>query len=198
LVRLQRRLARCQKGSRRRVATKAAIARHNQRVADRRRDWVEKITTQLAARYDMIGVEALPVRNMVRRPKAKRDPDSDGGFLPNGAAAKAGLNRSIYASCWGLIRQRLIHKTCASGTIMVVVDARYSSQQCRKCGHTSSENRKSQAEFRCVQCGHIDHADRNAALNILARAHALAPTPGPGAIPAPAGMLAQARTPDAA
>jgi transposase len=198
VVRLQQRLARCQTGSRRRDTAKAAIARIHHEVADRRRDWVEKTTTQLAARYEVIGVEALPVRNMVRRPKPKPDPDNEGGFLPNGAAAKAGLNRSIYANCWGLIARRLTHKMCASGTTMVVVDARYSSQQCRKCRHTSSENRKSQAEFRCVQCGHTDHADRNAALNILARARALAPTPGPGATPASAGVLAQARTPDAA
>jgi transposase len=198
LVRLQRRLARCRKGSRRCDATRAAIARIHQRVADRRRDWVEKTTTDLAARYEVIAVEALPVRNMVHRPKAKPAPDNNGAFLPNGAAAKAGLNRSIYANCWGLIAQRLTHKTCASGTSMVVVDASYSSQQCRKCGHTSSENRKSQAEFRCVRCGHTDHADRNAARNILARAHALAPTPGPGATPVDAGVLAQARTPNAA
>jgi putative transposase len=198
LARLQQRLARCQKGSGRRDATKAAIARIHHQVADRRRDWVEKTTTQLAARYEVIGVEALPVRNMVRRPKPKPDPDNEGRFLPNGAAAKAGLNRSIYANCWGLIARRLTEKMSASGTTIVVVDARYSSQQCRKCRHKSSENRKSQAEFRCVRCGHTDHADRNAALNILARAHALAPTPGPGATPASAGVLAQARTPDAA
>ena len=198
VVRLQRRLARCQKGSRRNDETRAAIARIHQHVADRRRDWVEKTTTVLAARYEVIGVEALQVCNMVRRPKAKPDPDHDGAFLPNGAAAKAGLNRSIYANCWGLIARRLTHKTRASGTALVVVDASYSSQQCRKCGHTSSENRKSQAEFRCVQCGHTDHADRNAARNILARAHVLAPTPGPGATRAHAGVLAQARTPDVA
>jgi putative transposase len=91
LVRLQRRLARCQRGSRRRAATKPAIARLHQRVADRRRDWVEKTTTQLTARYEVIAVEALPVRNMVRRPKPKPDPDDLGQYLPNGAAAKAGL-----------------------------------------------------------------------------------------------------------
>jgi putative transposase len=198
LARLQRKLVRCDNGSRRRKETKAAIARIHQQVADRRRDWVEKITTRLVASYDMIAVEALPTRNMVRRPKPKPDLDNPGQYLPNGAAAKAGLNRSIYANCWGQIAQRLSHKACASGTIMMIVDARYSSQQCRRCGNTSAENRDSQAEFRCVQCGHTDHADRNAARNILARARALAPTPGPGATSAPAGVLAQARTPDAA
>jgi putative transposase len=187
VVRLQRRLARCQKGSRRWEVTKVAIARVHQRVADRRQDWVEKTTTQLVARYDLIALEALPVRNMVRRPKAKPSIDDPGAFEPNGAAAKAGLNRSIYANCWGLIARRLTDKTCASGTTTVVVNASYSSQQCRKCGYTSSENRKSQAEFRCVECGHGDHADLNAARNILARADALAPTPGSGATSAPRG-----------
>ena len=80
VVRLQQRPARCHTGSRRRDAAKAAIARIHQQVADRRRDWVEKTTTQLAARYEVIGVEALPVRNMVRRPRPKPDPDNEGGF----------------------------------------------------------------------------------------------------------------------
>jgi transposase len=97
-----------------------------------------------------------------------------------------------------LIVQRLAHKMSASGTKLVVVSAQYSSQQCRKCGHTSPENRKSQAEFRRQACGHADHADRNAAMNILARASQPAPTPGPGATPASAGVLARARTSNAA
>jgi transposase len=139
-------------------------------------------------------VEALSVQTMVRRPKPRPDPNNRGHFLPNGAAAKAGLNRSIHANCWGLIVKRLAHKMSASGTNLEVVPAQYSSQQCRKCGHTSPENRKSQAEFRCQACGHADHADRNAARNILARAPWPAPTPGPGATPVSDGVLAQART----
>jgi putative transposase len=115
LERLQRQLARCQKGSRRRQATKAAIARVHQRVADRRRDWIEKMTTRLASRYELICVEALTVRSIVRRPKP--DPDHPGQYLPNGAAAKAGLNRLIYANCWGLITQRLTDKTSASAPL---------------------------------------------------------------------------------
>jgi putative transposase len=106
---------------------------------------------------------------------------------------KAGLNRSIHANCWGPIAKRLEQKMSATGTTMVVVLAQYSRQQCRKCGHTSPENRKSQAEFRCQACGHADHADRNAAAIILARGTQPAPTPGPGATPT-TGVLAQART----
>jgi putative transposase len=76
--------------------------------------------------------------------------------------------------------------------------ARVISQQCRKCGHTAPGNRKSQAEFQCQACGHHDQADRNAAATILAPATRPAPTPGPGATPVSTGVLAQARTPNAA
>jgi putative transposase len=191
LARLQQKLACQRRYSARWQATKADIGRVHQRVADRRRDWVEKVTTRLAANYALVAVEALPVRTMVRRPKPKPDADNSGQFLRNGAAAKAGLNRAIYANCWGLIARRLEQKMSSSGTTMVVVPAQYSSQQCRRCGHTSPENRKSQAEFRCQLCSHVDHADANAAGVILARAMP-APTPGSGATPS--GVLAKART----
>jgi transposase len=196
LVKLQQQLARCRKGSRRRAKLKSRIARLHGRVADRRRDWIEKTTTAITATYGVIAVEKLSVRNMVRAPEPKPDPDQPGHFLANGAAAKAGLSRKIYANCWGLIAKRLQHKTTAAGTVLVKVPAAYSSLECRNCGHISTENRKSQAEFECVACGHQDHADIQAAATILARATAPALTPDPGATPADAGVLAQARRPD--
>ncbi len=196
LTRLQRRLARCRKGSRRRIKVKARIAKLHAEVADRRKDWVEKSTTRITATYGVVAVEKLPIRNMVRAPKPRPDPDNEGGYLPNGKAAKAGLNKGIYANCWGVIAQRLEHKTSASGTALIEVPAAFSSLECRNCGHSVKENRKSQAEFQCVKCGHEDHADIQAANTILARATLLAYTSGPEATPAPAGVLAQARRPD--
>lgn len=198
LVRLQRQLARCRKGSARRAKVKARIAKLHAGVADRRRDWVEKTTTRIAATYGVVAVEKLPVRNMVRAPKPKPAPDNAGGYLPNGKAAKAGLNRGIYANCWGVIAQRLEHKTSASGTSFVEVPAAFSSLECRNCGHSVKENRKSQAEFQCVKCGHEDHADIQAANTILARATRPAHTSGPEATPTHPGVLAQARRPHAA
>lgn len=192
LARLEREKARRRKGSARRKVVVARIAALHQRVADRRRDWVEKTTSRVAANYDLVAVEALPIRNMVRRPKPKPDPDNPGRYLPNGAAAKAGLNKGIYANCWGLFAQRLGQKMKACGTTLVEVPARYSSQQCRKCGHTAKENRQSQTVFLCVACGHGDHADHNAAEIVLARART-APTPGPGAAPQGAGTARCAR-----
>ena len=195
LVRLQRQLVGCRKGSLRRAKVKARIAKLHARVADRRKDWVEKTTTRIVATYGLVAVEKLATRNMVRAPKPKPDPDYDGHYLPNGKAAKAGLNRGIYANCWGLIAQRLEHKTSASGTVLVCVPAAFSSLECRNCGHSVAENRKSQAEFCCVRCGHEDHADIQAANTIIARASQPAITSGPEATPASAGVLAQARRP---
>lgn len=196
LARLQRQLARCRNGSIRRAKVKARIARLHAGVADRRRDWVEKTTTRIAATYAVVAVEKLATRNMVRAPKPKPDPDRPGHYLPNGKAAKAGLNKGIYANCWDVIAQRLDHKMSASGTSLVTVPAAYSSLECRSCGHSGKGNRKSQTEFLCVQCGHEDHADIQAADTILARATAPALTSGPEETPAPAGVLAQARRPN--
>jgi putative transposase len=190
LARWEREKTRRRKGSARRRVVVARVAALHQTVADRRRDWVENITTRVATRvgdnYDVVAVERLPIRNMVRRPKPKPDPDNPRQHLPNGAAAKAGLNKGIYANCWGLFAKRLAQKMKASGTTLVEVPAGYSSQECRKCGHTAKENRQSQTVFLCLACGHGDHADHNAAQIVLARALP-APTPGPGAAPQGAG-----------
>ena len=78
LARLQCEKARRRKGSARRKAVVQQIAAVHETVADRRRDWVEKITTRIAANYDFVAIEQLPVRNMVRRPKPKPDPDNPG------------------------------------------------------------------------------------------------------------------------
>ncbi len=148
------------------------------RAADRRKDWIEKTTTELVRAHDVIVLEDLRITNMVKRPKPKPDPEQAGAFLANRAKAKGGLNRSIHRSCWGLFAQRLQDKATASGVTIIKVNPAYSSVGCRACGHTAGENRESQAEFRCVSCGHESHADTNAAQIILARGLALAPTPG--------------------
>ena len=85
----------------------------------------------------------------------------------NGAAAKAGLNRSISDSGWGLLRSYLAYKAEEAGRELIAVDPRHTSVRCSSCGHIAPENRVSQAEFRCQRCGYVAHADINAACNIL-------------------------------
>ena len=195
---LQRRLARQRKGSRQRQRTRAAMAAITASVVDRRRDWAEKISTRLIRGHDVIVLEKLNTRAMTKRPASKPDPDRAGVFLPNRARAKATLSRGILASCWGTLARRLDDKAAASGCQVIYVDPRFTSQQCRLCHHTEPGNRDSQAVFRCLGCGHQDHADANAARNILARGLLLAAgetvparAPGHGA-PCPRKTLAPA------
>lgn len=162
---LQRRLARCRPGSNRRRRVKAAIAKLLASAGDRRRDWVEKLSTDLARRFDLIRVEELPIAGLTRRPKPKPDPDRPGGYLPNRRRAKAALNRNILANGWGRLISRLEHKARPR---VERVNPAYTSQTCSACRHCAPENRQSQAIFRCVACGHEAHADVNAAVNIAA------------------------------
>jgi putative transposase len=103
LLRLQRKLARAKRGSNRRQHVKTTIARMKARETDRRMDWVEKASTDLARRFDVIRVEDLKVRNMVR--SARGTIEQPG----RNVAAKTGLNRSIHAAGWGLLVQPARH-----------------------------------------------------------------------------------------
>jgi putative transposase len=159
LRRLQRRLARATRGSNRRRRVKIAIARLKARETDRRKDWVEKTSTDLARRFDLIRLEDLKIGAMVRSAR--------GTIAAPGVnvRAKAGLNRSIHAAGWGQLATRLEQK--AAGRVEKI-DPAYTSQTCHACGHCAADNRESQAVFRCRACGHVDHADVNAARNIAA------------------------------
>jgi putative transposase len=157
LLRLQRKLAQAKRGSNRRRRVKTAIARLKAREADRRKDWVEKTSTDLARRFDVIRVEDLKIPNMVGSARGTIQ-------VPGkNVRAKAGLNRSIHANGWGRLVTRLEHK--APGRVEKVNPA-YTSQTCNACGHRDPRNRESQAVFRCRACGHVAHADVNAARNI--------------------------------
>ncbi|GIH25109.1 transposase [Acrocarpospora phusangensis] len=166
LLRLARKLARAKRGSNRRGKVKAAMAKLKAREADRRNDWVEKTSTDLARRFDVIAVEDLKIGNMTR--SARGIVAAPG----TNVRAKAGLNRSILSAGWGRLVERLEHK--APGRI-VKVNPAFTSQTCNACGHRASGSRQSQSRFRCVACGHQENADVNAARNIrdIAAGHAV-------------------------
>jgi putative transposase len=157
---LQQRLTRAERGSNRRARTKLAIAKLKAREADRRKDWVEKATTDIARRFDTIRIEALDVRAMTRT--ARGTVEQRGVRV----SQKRGLNRAISRSGWGLLAARLQHK--ALGRVEHI-PAAYTSQRCSACGHVAPENRKSQAVFECEACAAGPcNADVNAARNIAA------------------------------
>ena len=159
LVALQRKLARARRGSRRRADVKAAIARLRAREVDARKDWAEKASTSLARRFDVIRVEDLRIATMTRSAK---------GTVANpgmNVRQKAGLNREILASGWGLLVRRLEYKAPQR---VEKVNPAYTSQRCSACRHIDRKSRESQADFRCTACGFACNADVNAARNIAA------------------------------
>ncbi|MBB6346619.1 putative transposase [Nonomuraea muscovyensis] len=165
LATAQRDLARTRRGSNRRRKAVARVAALHAKVRRQRLDAAHKAALALVRDYDVIVHEALKVTNMTRRAAPK--PDGVGGHLPNGAAAKSGLNRSILDAGWGVFLTILSHKAESAGRELITVNPANTSRTCSRCGHCAAENRVTQAGFRCTACGHTAHADVNAAVNIL-------------------------------
>jgi len=161
----QRNLASKTRGSGHRARAVEQVAAAHRKVRNQRKDLAHKLSRELVNAYDLIVHEDLNITSMVRRPKPKKA--DDGTYEPNGAAAKAGLNRSISDAGWGQLLQFLTYKAEDAGRQVIAVDPRHSSQRCSSCGHMAGGNRLTQAEFRCQACGHQAHADVNAAINIL-------------------------------
>jgi putative transposase len=167
---LQRKLGRAKRGSNRRGRARHAIARMRARERDRRKDWAEKASTDIARRFDLIRVEDLKIKNMTRSAKGTRENPG------RGVRQKAGLNRGILASGWGLLVRRLEEK--APGRVERINPA-LTSQRCSACGRVDRGSRESQAVFRCTACGFTANADVNAAINIAA-GHAVTARGGDG------------------
>ena len=133
-------------------------------------DIQHKVSRRLVEDHDIIAVEKLNLAGMSKKAKAKVDPNNPGEFLPNGQSAKKSLNRKLRLSALSQLGEFLQYKARLSGGQIVEVDPKNTSRRCSSCGHVAHENRESQAVFLCKKCDHMDNADHNAALNILARA----------------------------
>jgi putative transposase len=160
-------LARRQPGSNNRRRARATVAARHRKLANRRRNFHHHAARALVADHGLLVVEDLKIRNMVRRPRPRPDPDHPGRFLPNRAAAKTGLHRNIHDVGWAQFVSILRAKAEEAGRVVIEVDARHTSDRCEACGYTAKENRVSQAVFSCRRCGHAVDADEHAARNIL-------------------------------
>ncbi|MGP3966877.1 RNA-guided endonuclease InsQ/TnpB family protein [Streptomyces sp. 6N223] len=167
ICKFQRRAAHAPKGSARKTAEYAKVAKLKAREANRRKDWCEKTSTMLAGSHDLIRFEKLNIKNMTR--SARGTVEQPG----KNVRAKAGLNRGILAPGWGLLRQRTEHK--APGRVEDI-PAPYTSLRCSACPWIEKKSRESQADFECVSCGFTCNADENSATNVAA---------GQGGIPRP-------------
>ncbi len=164
LRREQRRLSRkYRKGpkSRNFAQQKLRVARAHEKLSDMRRDFLQKASTAMSETQAVVYIEDLTIRNMTR--SARGTKESPG----KNVRQKSGLNRSLLSQGWGIFLSLLEYKLVRLGGRLVRVDPRNTSRACFVCGHVSAENRPDQATFRCASCGHADHADVNAARNIL-------------------------------
>jgi putative transposase len=168
---LERRLARARPGSNRRRRVRLAVARLRARETDRRRDWTEKLSTDLARRFDLICVEDLDMRAMTRTARGTLERPG------RNVRQKAGLNRGILTAGWGRLVVRLEQK--APGRVQKVAAA-YTSQRCSACGHIAADSRQSQTAYCCVACAWTGNADYNAARNIAAAGQVVAARGGQG------------------
>jgi putative transposase len=157
--RLERKVARARRGSNRRRRVRLAIARLRGRETDRRKDWAEKASTDIARRFDVIRIEDLQILAMTRSARGTV------GNPGRNVRAKSGLNRQIMRSGWGLLVRRLEDKAPSR---VEKINPAFTSQRCSACRHVDPKSRESQARFCCTACGFAGNADVNAARNIAA------------------------------
>lgn len=142
---------------------KRKVGKVHFKIKNTRKDHLHKASTATVRKYRLIFFEDSKVSNLIR---------SASGTIENpgvNVGAKSGLNKSIFDQGWYEFRRQLEYKSSWRGGQVFLVDPRYTSQICSKCGYKDKNNRKSQSKFLCLECGHSENADLNAAKNILKR-----------------------------
>jgi putative transposase len=162
---LQRRKERAQRGSGNGRRIRRQLAREWRKVRNRRRDFHHKTARALVNEFDVIALEKLNTQAITHRPAPR--PDGAGAWLPNGAAAKAGLNKVILDAGWRQFTTILTGKAEEAGRRVVLVNPARTSTDCHQCGARC--HRPRQDLVICPEHGGMD-ADINAARNIAARA----------------------------
>ena len=151
LIRLQRSVSRKKKGSNNRKKTVSLLAKEWQRLTDKERNYLHRLTSEIVRMYDFIAVEKLETKKM----------------LGNRQLAK-----SISEQTWGKFAALLNEKAESAGVTVVEVDPKGTSQECSSCGATV-EKSLSVRTHRC-SCGYEADRDVNAAINILHRGISIA------------------------
>jgi putative transposase len=165
----QRRVNRKTKGSKNRKKAVIRVSRFHQKIGDKRQAHQWKTANLIVFRnIDVIALEDLNISGMMRRCKVKTDEET-GRFLKNGQSRKKGLNRAISDAGWGDLGLKIEYLAAKQGKIVIKVNPKHSSQECRSCGHIDKSNRDGE-KFICVECGYHEHADIGAAKTIRDRA----------------------------
>jgi len=160
IAKAQRKLSRKTKFSANWKKQAAKIARLHLKASNARKDFLHKLSTDIAKNHGVVKLEKLRVKNMSA--SASGTVDSPGRQV----AQKSGLNKSILDQGWSMFATMLRYKLQERGGRIEYVDPAYTSQGCSCCGSINKASRKSQSEFECVDCGFTANADYNAAVNI--------------------------------
>ncbi|CAM5659613.1 Transposase OS=Streptomyces griseorubiginosus OX=67304 GN=AQJ54_19530 PE=3 SV=1 [Streptomyces griseorubiginosus] len=148
LARAQRELSRKAKGSVNRAKARRKVAKVHARIADRRRDFLHKLTSRIVHENQVVVIEDLTVRNL----------------LKNGRLARA-----ISDAAWTDLRSMLEYKCAWYGRELVVIDRFFpSSKLCGSCGTVAAKMPLNVRAWTCKHCGVVHDRDVNAARNILA------------------------------
>ncbi|MGW1624664.1 RNA-guided endonuclease InsQ/TnpB family protein [Streptomyces sp. NPDC002172] len=148
LARAQRELSRKAKGSANREKARRRVAKVHARIADRRRDFLHKLSTRLVRENQTVVIEDLTIRNLLKNGK---------------------LARAISDAAWTELRSMLEYKCAWYGRELVVIDRFFpSSKLCGTCGTVREKLPLNVREWTCECCGTVHDRDGNAARNILA------------------------------
>ena len=145
---------------------KSRIQKIHARIGNARRDYLHKTSTTISQNHAMVCIEDLQVRNMSKSSAGSTEKPG------RNVRAKSGLNKSILDQGWFEFRRQLDYKLAWNGGYLIAVPPQNTSRTCPCCGHVSANNRQTQAQFLCVDCGFEENADLVGAINVLRAGHA--------------------------
>lgn len=163
LKQLQQALSKKKRGSHRRKKAVKRLSQAYRKVRNQRADFLHKESRKMVNRYQVIVFEDIQTANLVKRPKPKQD--ENGTYIPNGAAAKGGLNKSISDAGWGVFVGMCTSKAEEAGRTLLTVNPKYTSQACSGCGQV--RKKELSERWHSCDCGTELDRDHNAAINIL-------------------------------